>query len=223
MGLYRDEVQHEQPPATPILRGWLHLLCFFASLPAGAWLVFDAPSGTARLAVAVYAVGITVLFGASATYHRRRWSATWRARLRRIDHGAIFVMIAGTYTPVCLIALGGVLGTLMLVSVWVGAIAGVVLAAVGISQRRLVGGLCYVALGWAVVAASPALIHRLTLEQLLLIVAGGVLYTVGVVLLGARRPNPFPRVFGYHEVWHALVVAAAVCHFIAIQSVVTTA
>jgi hemolysin III len=161
-----------------------------------------------------------VLFGASGTYHRRRWSATWRARLKRVDHGAIFVMIAGTYTPVCLVALGGALGTLMLVSVWIGAITGVVLAAAGIAERRLVGALCYVALGWAAVGVIPALVHRLSVGQLVLIVAGGVIYTVGVVVLGSHRPNPFPRVFGYHEVWHVMVVAAAVCHFVAIQSFV---
>jgi hemolysin III len=215
-------VQTDQA-VTPLLRGWLHLACFFLSLPAGVWLVLHAPSGQARVAVAVYAVCMTLLFAASGTYHRRRWSATWRARLKRVDHGAIFVMIAGTYTPVCLIALGGVFGTLMLVSVWIGAVIGVVLALVGIAERRLIGGVCYVALGWAAVATFPALVHRLSAEQLALIVVGGVMYTVGVILLGARRPNPFPSVFGYHEVWHVLVVAAAVCHFVAIQSFVAVA
>ena len=128
--LYLGGVEAEQV-VTPMLRGWLHLLCFFATIPAGMWLVVESPSGTARAAVGVYVLGLLVLFGASGTYHRRRWSATWRARLKRVDHGAIFVMIAGTYTPVCLVALGGALGTLMLVSVWIGAITGVVLAAAG--------------------------------------------------------------------------------------------
>ena len=217
--LYLGGVEAEQV-VTPMLRGWLHLLCFFATIPAGMWLVVESPSGTARAAVGVYVLGLLVLFGASGTYHRRRWSATWRARLKRVDHGAIFVMIAGTYTPVCLVALGGALGTLMLVSVWIGAITGVVLAAAGIAERRLVGALCYVALGWAAVGVIPALVHRLSVGQLVLIVAGGLIYTVGVVVLGSHRPNPFPRVFGYHEVWHVMVVAAAVCHFVAIQSFV---
>ena len=217
--LYRGGVQAETV-VTPMLRGWLHLFCFFATIPAGIWLVIEASSGTSRAAAAVYVLGLLALFGASGTYHRRRWSATWRARLKRVDHGAIFVMIAGTYTPVCLVALGGVLGTLMLVSVWIGAITGVVLAAAGIAERRLVGALRYVALGWAAVGVMPALVHRISAGQLALIVAGGVIYTVGVIVLGSRRPNPFPRVFGYHEVWHVMVVAAAVCHFLAIQSFV---
>jgi len=208
---------------TPMLRGWLHLVCFFLSIPAGLWLVFAAPAGEARAAVAVYAAGLAIVFGVSGTYHRRRWSATVRAWLRRADHGAIFVLIAGTYTPICLLALGGVVGTTMLVSVWIGAVACIVLAAIGIAERRFVGGVCYVALGWAVVAAGPFLITRLTVAQLVLIVAGGLMYTVGVVFLGARRPNPFPRVFGYHEVWHVLVVAAAICHFLAIELLVSGA
>lgn len=168
----------------------------------------------------IYAVGLTALFGVSGLYHRLRWSPPWRARLKRLDHGAIFVMIAGTYTPLCLVVLGGVLGTVMLVSVWIGAVVGIVLAAVGIAERRFIGGTCYVALGWAAVAAAPTLVQQLTTTQLTLVVAGGVLYTVGVIVLGSKRPDPFPRVFGYHEVWHVMVVAAAVCHFIVIESVV---
>jgi len=206
----------------PLLRGWLHLACFFLSIPAGALLILGATDGRAQVAAIVYAVGLTALFGMSAAYHRPRWSPKWRARFKRLDHGTIFVMIAGTYTPLCLVVLGGVLGTAMLISVWAGAIAGVVLAAVGIAERRFIGAACYIALGWAAVAASPSLIDRLTATQLWLVFAGGILYTVGVFVLGTKRPNPFPRVFGYHEIWHLMVVAAAVCHFIAIRSVITT-
>jgi hemolysin III len=212
-----------EPVVTPLLRGWLHLVCFFLSIPAGLWLAFVAPAGEARWAVAVYAAGLAIAFGVSGTYHRRRWSAKVRGWLRRADHGAIFVLIAGTYTPICLVALGGVVGTAMLVSVWIGAVAGIVLAAIGVAERRFVGGVCYVALGWAAVAAGPFLITRMTAAQLVLILVGGVIYTVGVVLLGARRPNLFPRVFGYHEVWHVLVVVAAICHFVAIELLVSAA
>jgi hemolysin III len=211
----------EAAGATPLLRGWLHLACFFVSLPAGAWLIANAPAGRARAGAIVYAIGLAALFGVSGTYHRRRWSAAWRARLKRLDHGTIFVMIAGTYTPLCLVVLGGLAGTLMLVSVWAAAATGVFLAAVGVAERRLIGALCYIGLGWAAVAASPALLHRLSFTQLALIVAGGVIYTIGAIVLGSKRPNPFPRVFGYHEVWHVMVVAAAAAHFVAIQSFVT--
>jgi hemolysin III len=204
----------------PLLRGWLHLACSFLCLPAVTLLIAGAPDGTAQAAAVVYAAGLVALFGVSGTYHRRRWSPVWRARLQRLDHGTIFVMIAGTYTPLCLVVLGGVLGTVMLVSVWVGAAVGVVLAATGVTAKRFVGKLCYIALGWVAVAAVPALARRLTDTEMALVVAGGLLYTVGAILLGLRRPNPFPRIFGYHEVWHVLVVAAAACHFIAIRSMV---
>jgi hemolysin III len=183
-------------------------------------LILNASSGRPQVGAAVYALGLTALFGVSGLYHRRWWSPAWRARLKRLDHGTIFVMIAGTYTPMCLVVLGGLVGTLMLVSVWTGAVIGIVLAAVGIAERRYVGGACYIALGWVAVAASPVLVRELTMTQLALVLAGGVMYTVGVFVLGSKRPDPFPRVFGYHEVWHVMVVAAAVCHFIAIESLV---
>ncbi len=215
-------MQVEAQPVKPLLRGWLHLACFFLSIPAGVILILRASAGRAQIAAVVYAIGLTALFGASAAYHRPRWSPKWRLRFKRLDHGTIFVMIAGTYTPLCLVVLGGVLGTAMLVSVWAGAIAGVVLAAVGIAERRFIGAACYVGLGWVAVAAMPALVQHLSATQMALIVAGGVIYTVGVCILGTKRPDPFPRVFGYHEIWHAMVVAAAVCHFIVIQAVITT-
>jgi len=215
-------VEAELVPVKPLLRGWLHLACFFLSIPAGVVLILEASAGRAQVGAVVYAVGLTALFGASAAYHRPRWSPKWRLRFKRLDHGTIFVMIAGTYTPLCLVVLGGVLGTAMLVSVWAGAIAGVVLAAVGIAERRYIGGACYIALGWVAVAATPALAQHLSVAQMALIVSGGVIYTVGVCVLGTKRPDPFPRVFGYHEIWHVMVVAAAVCHFIVIQSVIST-
>jgi hemolysin III len=216
-----DEAPSNLVAPAPLLRGWLHLACFFLSIPAGLFLIFNASAGRAQIGAVIYAVGLTALFGVSAAYHRPRWSPKWRARFKRLDHGTIFVMIAGTYTPLCLVVLGGVVGTVMLVSVWAGAVTGVILAAVGIAERRYIGGACYVALGWVAVAAAPALVRNLTATQLALVFAGGVIYTVGVVVLGSKRPDPFPRVFGYHEVWHVMVVAAAVCHFIAIQSVIT--
>jgi hemolysin III len=199
----------------------MHLACFFLSIPAGVLLILGATDGRARAGAIVYAIGLTALFGVSAAYHRPRWSPKWRARFKRLDHGTIFVMIAGTYTPLCLVVLGGVMGTAMLISVWAGAVTGVVLAAIGIAERRIVGGVCYVALGWVAVVASPALVQRLTLSEVLLVFAGGILYTVGVFVLGLKRPDPFPRIFGYHEIWHTMVVAAAVCHFIAIHSAIT--
>lgn len=208
---------------SPLLRGWLHLVCVFLSLPAGLLVIASAGSSRARLAAVVYAAGVTALFGVSATYHRGRWSAAARPRMKRLDHATIFVMIAGSYTPLCLLTLGGGLGGGILVAVWSGAVAGVVLALTGIAEKRVVGLVVYIGLGWAITLALPALTRRLTTADLVLLLVGGLLYTVGCVFMGTRWPDPYPRVFGYHEVWHVMVVGAVVCHYLVILSAVKAA
>ena len=205
----------------PHLRGWLHLVCFFLSLPAGAVVVVAAGSSTrGRLAALVYAFGMTAMFGVSAAYHRGRWSPAARRRMRRTDHGTIFLMIAGSYTPLCVLALRGTTGTAILAAVWVGAGLGFLLALTGVAERAVLGLLCYIGLGWAVVVALPELTRRLSAGEMALLVAGGVVYTLGGVVLGTRWPNPSARWFGYHEVWHAMVVVACACHYVTILSVV---
>jgi len=210
-------------PLPPLLRGWLHLVCFVASVPAGALVIASAGSGRGRLASTVYAIGMTAMFGVSATYHRRKWSAEGRRRMRRVDHGTIFVMIAGSYTPLCLLALRGTTGTAILTGVWVGAGLGFVLALTGFAEKAVLGLVCYIVLGWAMVLALPQLSGTLSHGQMALLFAGGVTYTVGGVVLGTKWPNPSPRWFGYHEVWHAMVAAACVCHYLTILSVVRAA
>jgi len=210
-------------PLPPLLRGWLHLVCFFLSVPAGAVVIATAGSGRARLASLVYATGMTAMFGVSAVYHRRRWSPAGRRRMRRTDHGTIFVMIAGSYTPLCLLALEGTIGTAVLVAVWVGAGLGFTFALTGIAEKAVVGLLCYFGLGWAMVLALPELSRRLDSGEIGLLFAGGILYTVGGIVLGTRWPNPSPVWFGYHEVWHAMVVVACACHYVTILSVVRAA
>lgn len=204
----------------PVLRGWIHLVCFFLSLPAGALVVATAGSGRARLAGLVYAVGMAAMFGVSATYHRGRWSPAGRRRMRRTDHGTIFLMIAGSYTPLCVLAIGGPTGTAVLTAVWVGAGLGFLFALTGIAEKAVFGLLCYIGMGWAAVLALPELSRRLSASEIVLLVVGGVVYTAGGVVLGTRRPNPSPRWFGYHEVWHTMVVVACVCHYLTILSVV---
>jgi len=204
----------------PLLRGWLHLICFFVSIPAGLIVVASAASGRARLAAIIYAVGVSALFGVSATYHRRVWSVTARPRMKRVDHATIFVMIGASYTPLCLLALHGSLGVGILVAVWVSAATGVVFAATGIAEKPVVGLATYIGMGWAVAIMVPELSRRMSTGQLWLIVIGGVLYTVGGIFMGTRWPDPFPTVFGYHELWHLMVVAAVACHYAAILSVV---
>ena len=208
------------PPPKPLLRGWLHLVCFFLAIPAGVTMVAVATEPRGRIAALVYAVGLIALFGVSGSYHLGNWSLAKRSFMQKLDHGTIFVMIAGSYTPVCVLVLRGWMTWAMLALAWTGAAVGFVLAFTDGRASRAARGALYITLGWASVAIIPQLWSRLSVAELLLLAVGGVLFTVGSVFLFTRWPDPFPRVFGYHEVWHALVVAAVVCHFVAIASVV---
>ncbi len=204
----------------PLLRGWLHLVCFLLSVPAGAVVIAAAGTARARVAAVVYAIGMSAMFGVSAAYHRCRWSPAGRRRMRRTDHGTIFLMIAGSYTPLCLLALSGTTGTAILTAVWVGAGLGFFLALSGFAEKALLGLLCYVGLGWAMVLVLPELSRQLASGQIGLLLAGGIVYTLGGIVLGTRWPNPSPLYFGYHEVWHAMVAVACACHYVTILSVV---
>jgi hemolysin III len=206
--------------AKPVLRGWLHLVCFFLAIPAGVLVVAGAHGGRARWGAVVYAVGLVALFGVSGSYHRGPWSDRVRRRMQQLDHATIFVMIAGSYTPLCLLAIRGWMAPVLLAFAWAGAFTGVVLAFTPGRRSRVARSTLYIALGWVSLAATPQLVTHLSVAQLLLIAVGGVLFTVGAIFLATRWPDPFPKVFGYHEVWHVLVVAAVVCHFVAISSVV---
>ena len=192
---------------------------FFLSIPAGAALVALATSASARVGAIVYAVSLTGLFGTSAAYHRLAHSVRARSVMRRLDHAMIFLLIAGSYTPICLLALRGSGRVAALVLVWGGAAVGVALKVLRLEAMRL-GNALYVVLGWAVLAILPQLAQRVGTLTLGLLAAGGLLYTLGAVVLSRRRPDPVPHVFGYHEVWHSLVVAAAACHYVMILRVV---
>ena len=203
-------------PVVPRLRGVLHAWAFRIALVVAVGLLALAEGATARVAAAVYGLGLCALFGASALYHRWRWDPRWRPLLRRADHGAIFVFIAASYTPVALLALSGTLRTVVLVVVWAGAIGGVSFSVAWIGAPRALVVATYLALGWVAVVAVPQLVRALPAPPLVLLAAGGVLYTVGAVIYAARRPDPWPHVFGYHEIFHAFVVAAALAHLVAV-------
>jgi hemolysin III len=201
----------------PRLRGVSHEWAFFVSLLLGAGLIVAANTPQATLAVAVYAVSLSALLGTSALYHRVEWSRPDMRRLmRRLDHSMIFLLIAGTYTPFALLVLDGALADAILVVVWVGALAGAVVETIWIDHPKWVAALIYMALGWVAVAAFPQLWVDMGPTGTLLVAAGGLLYTAGAVVYALQRPNPNPRVFGYHEVFHALVIAAAAAHFAAV-------
>jgi hemolysin III len=198
------------PP--PRLRGLLHLGAFVVAFGLGVTLVLVA-GRQGGPAFAVYGLAVAGLFGVSALYHRGRWQPAVRARLQRVDHSMIFVLIAGTYTPVCVYVLDGRLGAALLAVVWGGALMGAVLALRPTPTPRGVGVGLYVALGWIGVLAMPSVVGELGWVATALIGLGGVLYTVGAVIYARRRPNPLPAVFGYHEIFHALTIAGAAFHY----------
>jgi hemolysin III len=201
----------------PRLRGVFHQYAFFASLASGTLLVLLAATTRASVAAAIYAASVSALFGVSALYHRVTWNGPARRRLRRLDHAMIFLLIAGTYTPVGLLVLEGTLATVVLAVVWGGAVAGIVLELAWTRAPRWLGGTVYLALGWVAVVATPQLFARLGVAGGLLIVAGGLVYSAGAAVYALRRPDPVPAVFGYHEVFHLLVIAGVAAHFLAIS------
>lgn len=205
---------------TPKLRGWLHLVTFPLSVAAGIVLVALAHPGLPRWGAAVFAVSASLLFGISALYHRGRWGPRGDAVLRRLDHSNIFLLIAGTYTPFAIMLLDDVNATILLSLVWGGALLGIAFRVFWIGAPRWLYLPVYIALGWAAVfwfgdlaaAAGPAV--------LTLIIVGGALYSVGGLVYGLKRPNPLPRYFGFHEVFHGLTIAAFAAHYVGVSMVV---
>jgi hemolysin III len=180
----------------------------------GAALVVSAGGSRARVAVAVYAISLVALFALSAVYHRVNWrSLVARDWMRRLDHSMIFVLIAATYTPVAVVALRGPAGLTILIAAWAGALSGVVLKLVWITAPRWLVVAAYVALGWIAVVAIPQLVAAIGAVGLALLALGGLLYTAGAVVYGLMRPDPAPAVFGYHEVFHAMVIVAALLQY----------
>lgn len=207
---------------TPRLRGRLHQVAFIVSLPAGITLVALAGGVAARVGAAIFASTLTGLFGVSMAYHRGRWSDRARLVMKHLDHSMIFVFIAGSYTPVTLLALRPAWGITLLVLAWSGAAAGVVVTVLRLERWHALGFTMYLVLGWLAVVAAPQLVETLTRAELALLVGGGVLYTVGAIVLARKWPDPNPRVFGYHEVWHGFVVGASACHFVLVLLLVHT-
>ena len=200
----------------PRLRGVLHQVSSWVSLAAGPLLLTTAHGTLAKTAAGVYAASVTGMFTASALYHRIPWRDAARRRMQRLDHAMIFILIAGTYTPVLLLRMPKPYDLAGLCAVWTLALAGLVTHMCRLTApERLIGGI-YLGLGWLAVPALPLLLHRVAAAGLVLIVAGGVLYTLGALGYHRRWPNPAPSVFGFHEVFHTFVCAAVACHYLAI-------
>ena len=205
----------------PAFRGWLHLLWFVASLAAGPLLLARAHGAAQTTAIAVYSVSVTALFGFSALYHRGTWTTAWRQRLQRLDHAMIFFLIAGTATPALLLAVRGTFGLVCLIVMWALTATAAAVRMARMSTPELVAGAMFVGLGWLAGLALPWVWVHAGVAPALLMLAGGLLYTAGALSYHRRWPDPIPSVFGYHEVFHAFVCAAATCQFVAIAVFIT--
>jgi hemolysin III len=203
----------------PRLRGWLHAYAATISIVSGATLVAVAAAlrgARAGGSTAIYAATVTLLFGTSALYHRLNWGDRARVVMKRLDHSMIFVFIAGTYTPLAVLTLHSTTAFAVLVVVWTGAVFGVILQTTWTSAPRWLSAPCYIALGWVAIFVMPEILHNGGVAAMVLIIVGGIVYTVGGVIYALKKPNPIPGVFGFHEVFHACTLVAAVCHYIAI-------
>ena len=205
----------------PALRGWLHLLWFEASLVLGTLLLARAHGPVRITALAIYAASVSAMFGVSALYHRGTWTAVWNRRLQRLDHAMIFLLIAGTATPAFLLATSGTFRLACLVMMWTLTVAAAAVRLAWMSAPELVAGSTFVGLGWVAVLALPGVWIHAGVAAGVLMVSGGLVYTAGAVAYHRRWPDPYPAVFGYHEVFHACVCAAAACQYAAIALFLT--
>ena len=220
MSVAEASVEPIEPPAKPRFRGWLHQCTFIASIPAGLIVILLARGASGYVAASLYAASVAALFGTSALYHRGKWSPAIRLRMQQADHAMIFVLIAGSYTPITLLALRPAWGITLLALAWTITVIGVTLTFTRWHFMDRNSGYLYVTFGWVMVVALPVIVQALSATQLVLLFAGGVLYTVGAVLFGLERPRLRPHTFGFHEMWHVMTVAAAGCHYALIVSLV---
>ena len=206
------------PLGPPVLRGLFHAWAFWLAIPGGVVLFVLAEGSKARVAAAIFGAAVAVMFGASGLYHRFSRTEAARRAFRRLDQIGIFGLIAGSYTAVGLLVLGGTSRIVVLAIVWTGAAIGIATKLYRVDLHVL-SGFLYLGLGWVAVIVFPALVRDLTTAELTLMVAGGLLYSGGALVLALHRPNPWPRTFGYHEIWHAATIGAAACLYAAILSI----
>jgi hemolysin III len=207
------------PIVKPRMRGVLHQEAAWLALGAGSVLIAMARTVEAAVAAGIYAASLVVQFAVSSIYHRVQWGARARALMRRADHSSIFILIAGTYTPIALLGLAGDEGRRLLITIWLGAALGVALSLFWVNAPKPLVAIIAIALGWTIVPYFGE-VHSLLGWSVWLVLAGGIAYTVGALVYAARRPDPFPRVFGYHEIFHVLTIVGAVLHFAVIVRIV---
>ncbi len=208
------------PIAKPLLRGHFHQAAFFYAL--GAWTVLLTCLETSRqvFAVLLYGLGLLGLLGVSSLYHRIHWKPNARTLMRRLDHSAIFLLIAGTFAPICLLGMNEYSGEKLLSIVWIVGVLGILQSLFWIQAPKWLSAVLYVAMGWLAGPYLTELESSLGLTNVVLLIVGGVIYTLGAVVYAVKKPNPFPSVFGYHEIFHILVIIAAILHFIVVARLI---
>jgi hemolysin III len=220
LGVYLGGIAVRSTPkpelAKPLLRGVLHQTAFAVSLVVGTLLIIGADGARRHASAGVFAGSVAACFGASALYHRVSWTPRLRLWMRRVDHAGIYLLIAGTYTPVCLLVLTGIWRYVVFAVVWAGAAAAILLKFVWVAAPKWLAAAIALALGWLGVAALPQLATRLHPAAVILLGIGGIAYTAGAVIYARQRPNPAPAVFGYHELFHALTIVAVACQYVAL-------
>lgn len=199
----------------PRMRGWLHAGAVPAAVIAGLVLILLAPAEL-RWAAIIYVVSTVALFGISATYHRGTWGPRTHGVLKRMDHATIFIFIAGTYTPIALTVVGGTAGTVLLWIVWLAALAGVIFRVFWVGAPRWLIVPVYISMGWAAVFFIPEILSNGGMAIFLLIAVGGLCYSVGAVIYGLKRPDPSPKWFGFHEIFHSFTLGGYVSHYVGI-------
>lgn len=209
-----------KPIKKPLLRGYLHQEAFYVTLGASALLVAKSSNPTALVASIVYSLGLLLLFGISAIYHRPHWDEKPRALLKRLDHSAIFILIAATFTPICLLTLKEDDGRQLLIVIWIAALVGILQSVFWVKAPKAVTAIFYVIMGWFALPYAGALYESLGETNLILIVAGGVVYTVGAIFYALKKPMIVPAIFGYHELFHLFTIVGATLHFIVIYQLI---
>jgi hemolysin III len=200
----------------PRFRGVSHRIAFFLTLPLAALLALEVDTAAGRVAAIAFGASVAAMFGASALYHTVTWPDAKRRWLRRLDHAGIYALIAGTYTPVGLLVLNGNWRLAVLGIVWVGAATAIAVKFLWVDGPKWLSAAIGIALGWVAVVVFPQILDRVGIAGSLLVLAGGIAYTAGAVVYALRRPDPSPAVFGYHEVFHVLVIIAVACQYSAI-------
>jgi hemolysin III len=203
----------------PRMRGWIHRGAAVVAVPAAVLLVAVAPTAEARIACVIYGLTLAGLFTISSLYHIGNWTDSQRTWWRRADHSMIFLLIAGTYTPFCLLVLDGTAALVELAIVWAGALAGIAVKLYRV-DLHIVSGFMYIGLGWVAAVSFPAMIRALDVPGTILLVAGGLVYSLGALTLALHWPGRAATTFGYHETWHTMTVVAATCHYVVILRVV---